>query len=205
MARFTLQDVSIRKVGQTYDANGLALGALNPAIQNAGKEYLHGVLVNNDCPWEDPVRYVSFNDNAVKFIKTLLPAAKGGTSAEEKELPEAYKNIQGQFVEVQSPTPFHKKHLSAFPAKGNRPQINVGDLVKDYDPITNEPSPRIYTKLVVFCQYYICDGEKQFMKGSTPEEQFQQMWKNLCVPARTHTADATQTVVAASAEIPVVM
>ena len=185
MAKFTLSNVSIRKVGQTYNEQGQPVGQPKANVFNAGREYIYGSLLNNDCPWEGSITYTSFNANAVNYLRQFVPASRGGNATEEKELPAAYANILGETVAVKAPAPFHKKHLSGHAATATRAAIMAGDLVRD-----ENGNPRVYDTLTVFCQYYFSSdtNEKQYVTGCFPANVFEQQFKAFCVSCGNNTA-----------------
>ena len=167
MAKFQLLNPVLRVVGQKYDERGIPVGEINRNVQNAGNKYLYSQLINLDCPWEGTQTYTSFQKPVVAIFEPLLSMQHGGIGQTDQAIPEMFQTIEGCYVSWKSPQPFYKKHLSAHPAnpaKGT-PAIMAGDIVKQGGV------PVIYTELVVFCQYYYDSrGEKQWMRGSTPEE-----------------------------------
>lgn len=178
MARFSLLNPVIRKVGQKYDINGKPEGPLNTNVQNAGNEYLYAMLINDNCPWEGTQVYTSFQPNVVAVFKPLLSIDKGGSAETDQPIPEQFTKLNGCYVTWTSPQPFYKKHLSAHPAnpRTGTPAIKAGDLVK------SNGVPVIFTELTVFCQYYFNEmNEKQWMKGCTPEEVGRRAMQNYCV------------------------
>lgn len=178
MAQFSLLNPSIRKVGQKYDVNGNPQGPLNTNVQNAGNEYLYAQLLNDNCPWEGTQVYTSFQPNVVAVFKPLLPINKGGEAQVEQPIPSQFTKINGCYVTWTSPQPFYKKHLSSHPAnpKTGAKAIMAGDIVK------SNGVPVVFTELIVFCQYYFNEmGEKQWMRGCTPEEVGRRALSNYCI------------------------
>lgn len=179
MAQFSLINPSLRIIGQRYNAQGKPEGAPNTTVQNAGKKYLYAQLMNNNCPWEGTQVYTSFLDNVVAIFEPLLPIDKGGTAPTEQPIPDAFKTLSGCYVSWKSPQPFYKKHLSAHPAnpRTGSPAVNQGDIVKQGGV------PVVFTEIVVFCQYYFDEmGEKQWIRGGSPEEVGRRAFSNYCIP-----------------------
>ena len=189
MAKFQLLNPVLRVVGQKYDEEGIPVGEINKNIQNAGNKYLYSQLINLDCPWEGTQTYTSFQKPVVAIFEPLLSMQHGGIGQTDQAIPEMFQTIEGCYVSWKSPQPFYKKHLSAHPAnpaKGT-PAIMAGDIVKQGGV------PVIYTELVVFCQYYYDSrGEKQWMRGSTPEEVGRAAFSNYCIPANDTRALAAE-------------
>lgn len=189
MAKFQLLNPVLRVVGQKYDENGIPVGEINRNVQNAGNKYLYSQLINLDCPWEGTQTYTSFQKPVVAIFEPLLSIQHGGIDQTDQAIPEMFQTIEGCYVSWKSPQPFYKKHLSAHPAnpaKGT-PAIMAGDIVKQGGV------PVIYTELVVFCQYYYDSrGEKQWMRGSTPEEVGRAAFSNYCIPANDTRALAAE-------------
>lgn len=189
MAKFQLLNPVLRVVGQKYDEKGVPVGELNKNVQNAGNKYLYSQLINLDCPWEGTQTYTSFQKPVVAIFEPLLSIQHGGLGQTDQAIPEMFQTIEGCYVSWKSPQPFYKKHLSAHPAnpaKGT-PAIMAGDIVKQGGV------PVIYTELVVFCQYYYDSrGEKQWMRGSAPEEVGRAAFSNYCIPANDTRALAAE-------------
>lgn len=180
MAKFQLLNPVLRVIGQKYGQDGKPVGAVNPNVQNSGNKYVYSQLINLDCPWEGTQVYTSFQANVVALFEPLLSIQHGGLAQADQPIPEMFQTIEGCYVSWKSPQPFYKRHLSphpANPAKGT-PAIQAGEIVKQGGV------PVIFTELVVFCQYYYDSrGEKQWMKGCTPEDVGRRAFQNYCIPA----------------------
>lgn len=169
MAQYILTDPIIK----TVDANK----------QNAGKKYLVGKLTNSRCVWDAPQTFTCFIDHIVEAFAQLLPVTKGGVAQQEQAIPDVYKTIYGCWLPWVAPAPFYKQHLSDHPARpatatsAAREAIRAGSLVK------RGGTPIVYTTLTIFCQYYIDeDGNKQWLRGQSPEEIGMQNYLAYCIP-----------------------
>lgn len=164
---------------------------LNPVLktipegkQNAGKKYLYASLQNAKCIWETPQTFTNFNENVVKAFEKLLPINKGGLAQQELPLPPELTTVTGCWIDYIPPQKFYKQHLSdhatVAPSALNpqgRPAIKAGELVKKNN------IPIVYDTLRVFCLYYLDEfGEKQFLRGESPQEVGQRAFNAYCVP-----------------------
>ena len=189
MAKFQILNPTLRTVGQKYDEKGAPVGAINPNVQNSGKKYLYAQLINLDCPWEGTQVYTSFEPQVVAIFEPLLSIQHGGVAQADQPIPEMFQTLEGCYISWKSPQPFYKKHLSAHPANPAKglPAIMAGDLVKQGGV------PVVYTELIVFCQYYYDSrGEKQWMRGKTPEEVGRAAFSNYCIPVTNTQALAAE-------------
>lgn len=153
--------------------------------QNAGKEFLRAKIRNVKSLYEQPQTFMCFQEEVVAALKQYIDINHGGTSQQATAIPAEF-NVTGCWCDYIPATPFYKRHLSNHPAvppnpqnpKG-RPNIKIGDLVRDNDGWGN---PIVYKALRVFCQYYIDDdGTKVWLRGCSPEEAGQQAFAAFCV------------------------
>lgn len=183
MARYQLINPRLRTIGQRYNPiTGAPEGGIDQTKQNAGQKYLYAEMINKDCPWEEAAVFTSFRKATVEIVEPLLSIARGGTAQQDQPLPDYMQTITGCYVAWVAPQPFYKKHLSAHPAnpRTGEPAVNPGDLV------TRGGKPVLFTTLTVFCQYYIDElGQKQWMRGASPDEAGQAAFNNYCIPATT--------------------
>ena len=163
---------------------------LNPELKtiqngpNTGKKYLYASLQNAKCIWENPQTFTSFNENVVKAFEKLLPISKGGLAQEEKPIPPELTTVTGHWVDFMPTQKFYKQHLSDHapvppsPTNPNgRPAIKAGTLVKKNN------IPIVYNTLRVFCLYYLDElGERNYLRGESPQEVGQRAFNAYCVP-----------------------
>lgn len=166
-----------------YEIKDAVIKTVEAGKQNAGKKFLVAKLQNTLCIWEEPQTFTCFIDLIVNAYAQLLPIAKGGTAQAEQPIPEQLKYVTGCWIDWEPAQQFYKQHLSnheARPATATqvaRPAIRAGELVKKGD------TPVIYTKLRIFCMYYIDEfNEKQFVRGGSPEEVGQRAFSAYCIP-----------------------
>ena len=163
--------------------------------QNAGKEFIRAKIKNVKAFYEEAQTFMCFQDDIVAALKPYISINKNGTAQEDKPIPAEF-NVTGCWCDFIPGFPFYKKHLSHHAAvvanpqapKG-KPEIKIGDLVKDDDGWGN---PILFTKLRVFCQYYIDDdGSKVWLKGCAPDEMGQQAFAAYCVSTTQNNAPQT--------------
>lgn len=151
--------------------------------QNAGKKYLVAKLVNKLCIWDEPQTFACFNDVIVNAYINLLPINKGGIAEAAQPIPQEMAEITGHWVDYIPEQKFYKQHLSSHSARlatatsVARPAIKVGDLVG------KNGIPTIFSKLRVFCIYFIDEeGERNYVRGGSPEEVGQRAFQSYCIP-----------------------
>lgn len=151
--------------------------------QNAGKKYLVAKLVNKLCIWDEPQTFACFNDVIVNAYINLLPINKGGIAEVAQPIPQEMAEITGHWVDYIPEQKFYKQHLSSHSARlatatsVARPAIKVGDLVG------KNGIPTIFSKLRVFCIYFIDEeGERNYVRGGSPEEVGQRAFQSYCIP-----------------------
>lgn len=169
--------------------------------QNAGKKFFYALLVNTNCPWEQPRAYTNFSDYVVAEFSKYLSVAHGGTLAEDKELPAELSMISGHFVDYTPPQKFHKIHLTAHAARPATPTSPARDAINIGDIVSRNGVPIVYDTLRVFCQYYTDEnGERQYVEGSDPITAGQRAFMAYCIPVNSD--PAPQTVESPTDEIP---
>lgn len=151
---------------------------------NAGKKYLVAELQNTLSVWEPTQTFTCFIDAVVEVFTPLLSIAHGGTGQTDSPIPQEYAIVEGCWIDWTPPQKFYKQHLSnhdarpATPTQAARPAIKAGELVKKGD------KPVLFTTLRIFCQYFVDEfGEKQWIRGCSPEEQGQRAFQAYCIPA----------------------
>lgn len=166
-----------------YEIKDAVIKTVEAGKQNAGKKFLVAQLQNTLCIWEETQTFTCFIDIIVNAYAQLLPISKGGLAQAEQPIPEQLKYVTGCWIDWEPAQQFYKQHLSnheARPATATsaaRPAIRAGELVKKGD------TPIVYTKLRIFCVYYIDEfNEKQFVRGGSPEEVGQRAFTAYCVP-----------------------
>ena len=167
-----------------YNILNPELKTIEQGRQNAGKKYLYASLQNAKCIWENPQTFTNFNENVVKAFEKLLPISKGGLAQEEKPIPPELSTVTGHWVDYVPTQEFYKQHLSdrapVPPSPINpqgKPAIKAGELVK------KNGVPIKYNVLRVFCLYYLDEfGEKQYLRGESPQEVGQRAFNAYCVP-----------------------
>lgn len=152
--------------------------------QNAGTKYLVAKLQNTLCPWEDMQTFTYFIQPIVNIFTPLLSIQHGGTAQADQPIPEELQYVTGCWIDWCPPQKFYKQHLSdhpAQPATANRP---AREAIKAGSLVSKGGKPILYTTLRIFCQYYIDEfGEKQWIRGGSPEEVGQRAFGAYCVPA----------------------
>nr|WP_302830558.1 hypothetical protein [uncultured Bacteroides sp.] len=112
--------------------------------------------------------FITFNKNQINIIKPYLPITQGGTANPFKEIPEQYTLIDGGYYEYYPVQKFFRKHTK-------------GELRGKYyrNP---DGKVQIFEKLIVFCQYYIENGKRNFPHKESPTEIGQREFSYSCIP-----------------------
>ena len=152
--------------------------------QNAGTKYLVAKLQNTLCIWEEPQTFTCFIAPIVNMFAPLLSIQHGGTSQADQPIPEELAYVTGCWIDWCPPQKFYKQHLSDHaprPATATRP---AQEAIKAGSLVMKGGKPILYTTLRIFCQYYLDEfGEKQWIRGGSPEEVGQRAFSAYCVPA----------------------
>jgi hypothetical protein len=129
--------------------------------------YLKLELLNTHCTWEPTIAMCIHDHN---IIERILIA----THKLRDELPENMCYVYGKWVDYSFGFPFYKKHTKAHPACGDRPPINVGDLV------CVGGKPVEYRSLQVFC---LTDENGFYLRCNNPAEVANKLFNRYCIPA----------------------
>lgn len=156
--------------------------------QNAGTKYLLAKLQNALCLWEEPQTFTCFIQPIVNLFTPLLSIQHGGTAQADQPIPEELQMITGCWIDWCPPQKFYKQHLSSHPARPATATQPAREAIQAGSLVMKGGKPILYTTLRIFCQYYMDEfGEKQWIRGGSPEEVGQRAFSAYCVPAEENT------------------
>lgn len=156
--------------------------------QNAGTKYLLAKLQNALCLWEEPQTFTCFIQPIVNLFTPLLSIQHGGTAQADQPIPEELQMVTGCWIDWCPPQKFYKQHLSSHPARPATATQPAREAIQAGSLVMKGGKPILYTTLRIFCQYYTDEfGEKQWIRGGSPEEVGQRAFSAYCVPAEENT------------------
>lgn len=156
--------------------------------QNAGTKYLLAKLQNALCLWEEPQTFPCFIQPIVNLFTPLLSIQHGGTAQADQPIPEELQMVTGCWIDWCPPQKFYKQHLSSHPARPATATQPAREAIQAGSLVMKGGKPILYTTLRIFCQYYMDEfGEKQWIRGGSPEEVGQRAFSAYCVPAEENT------------------
>lgn len=156
--------------------------------QNAGTKYLLAKLQNALCLWEEPQTFTCFIQPIVNLFTPLLSIQHGGTAQADQPIPEELQMVTGCWIDWCPPQKFYKQHLSSHPARPATATQPAREAIQAGSLVMKGGKPILYTTLRIFCQYYMDEfGEKQWIRGGSPEEVGQRAFSAYCVPAEENT------------------
>ena len=123
------------------------------------------------------------------YIENFIRSKKGWIDEVQKRLDELPKSTELQYVtgcwiDWCPPQKFYKQHLSDHPARPATATRPATEAIKAGSLVSKGGKPILYTTLRIFCQYYIDEfGEKQWIRGGSPEEVGQRAFSAYCIPA----------------------
>ena len=152
--------------------------------QNAGTKYVVAKLQNVMCIWEEPQTFTCFIQPIVNMLTPLLSIQHGGAAQTDQPIPEELQYVTGCWIDWCPPQKFYKQHLSDHPARPATATRPATEAIKAGSLVSKGGKPILYTTLRIFCQYYIDEfGEKQWIRGGSPEEVGQRAFSAYCIPA----------------------
>lgn len=152
--------------------------------QNAGTKYLLAKLQNALCLWEEPQTFTCFIQPIVNLFTPLLSIQHGGTAQADQPIPEELQMVTGCWIDWCPPQKFYKQHLSSHPARPATATQPAKEAIQAGSLVMKGGKPILYTTLRIFCQYYMDEfGEKQWIRGGSPEEVGQRAFSAYCIPA----------------------
>lgn len=156
--------------------------------QNAGTKYLLAKFQNALCLWEEPQTFTCFIQPIVNLFTPLLSIQHGGTAQADQPIPEELQMVTGCWIDWCPPQKFYKQHLSSHPARPATATQPAREAIQAGSLVMKGGKPILYTTLRIFCQYYMDEfGEKQWIRGGSPEEVGQRAFSAYCVPAEENT------------------
>lgn len=141
------------------------LSNIHIRIARNGNEYMTARMKEISTGKEDD--FITFNKNQINLIKPYLLTSQGGTSHSPKEIPEQYILINGGYYECPCQKSF-RKHTKG-KSKGEYYRSSNGKV-------------QVFEKLIVFCQYYMDNGELVFPHKESPLEVCQREFSYSCIP-----------------------
>lgn len=157
MAKFLLSSIMIR-------------------IARNGSKYITGKLKNKRCPWEDEFDFINFSQEMVRILEPYLSKTRGGIAEQDKNIPTELRTITGCWLDYSVSEVFFQKYTKNIPSEN----IHKGDYIRNEDG-----SVQTFSSLRIFCQYYIDEGQKVWLKGESPYEVFMREFKYKCEPYST--------------------
>lgn len=156
--------------------------------QNAGTKYLLAKLQNALCLWEEPQTFTCFIQPIVNLFTPLLSIQHGGTAQADQPIPEELQMVTGCWIDWCPPQKFYKQHLSSHPARPATATQPAREAIQAGSLVMKGGKPILYTTLRIFCQYHMDEfGEKQWIRGGSPEEVGRRAFSAYCVPAEENT------------------
>lgn len=147
------------------------LSSIKIRMAKNGNKYVKVKIQNIDDPNAKIDDYYFFSEGAVRCYEPYLSFVNGGISNFDKQIPEQYLIIYGEYCDFRPGYKFFKKHLK----DDLNNNIHKGDYVRD-----SNRKVKVYDTLTVFCRYYIESGEKIYGKLS-PKEVGQREFRRCCV------------------------